>query len=190
MRKARMLPERRQRTGGSPVPRGWSRAAPGGVCLEVLLVVFISGLVTFASWRHIDTLHDNCETGAATTQPVTMPATAPAAKPAKTELDYWLEALDYVWLRETRCGQDPFPAVGPLGEEGEYQIRPIFIEDVERFYGYTIDPHNNASCRWGVYLWFKHYAPRVGIGYRQKFELYRLYNMGATGYREWKGNKP
>ena len=164
-------------------PWGRSRAAPGGVSIEGVTAVTFVAAILFAGvllWEEISLPWRSQRLPAATSQP----ATAPAPQPVKAEIEYWMEALDYAWLRETRCGRDPFPAVGEFGEEGEYQIRPIFIEDVERLYGYTIDPHNNASCRWGVYLWWKYYAPRVGVGYRQKLELYRLYNLGPTGYME------
>lgn len=95
--------------------------------------------------------------------------------------------LDYVHYRESRCGKDPKcrrGIIGPAGEEGEYQITPIFVKDVKRISGLTIDPYCNDSCRGGITVWLSHYAPVVGaVSIEERYELYR---RGPGGYRRWK----
>jgi len=93
--------------------------------------------------------------------------------------------LYIIWDKESNCGMselyDP-DTVGPAGERGEYQITPIFIREVERLCGRTIDPMNNASCRAGIYVWMEYWAKRVGA--KTEEEMYELYRYGPTGYRE------
>ena len=114
------------------------------------------------------------------------PPTRPAPAPAATD---YAAILDYIWLRESSRGQDRRCwQVGPAGEYGEFQVTPPFLADVQRIGGYVIDRADNASCRAGIEIWLRHYAPRVGAVTTD--ELYRLYNMGPGGYRKWKGRKP
>ena len=95
------------------------------------------------------------------------------------------QLLDFIWWMESRCGTDPACAVpGDAGEIGEYQITPIFIEDVERIERYTILPWDNRSCRFGITLWLQHYSIGLGIS-DQPFELYKMYNMGPQGYKKY-----
>lgn len=94
--------------------------------------------------------------------------------------------FDYIHFRESRCGQDPRcrrGIIGDAGERGEYQVTPIFVEDVKRLSGLTIDPYDNDSCRGGITVWLGHYVPIVGATtIEQQYELYR---RGAKGYRRW-----
>ena len=94
--------------------------------------------------------------------------------------------LDYIWLRESDCGQDPrcLPGrVGRFGERGEYQVTPIFCRDYRRLTGQTLDPYNNSQCRYAIVVWMSYYAPRVGA--ESMNDLYELYRRGPTGYRRW-----
>ena len=96
------------------------------------------------------------------------------------------ELMDYIWLRESNYGLDPNCwKIGPAGEYGEFQIIPIFVADVERISGFTIDRSDNDSCRAGIEMWLNHYAPRVGAVTTD--ELYELYRRGPAGYRRTKG---
>ncbi len=96
------------------------------------------------------------------------------------------DAIDLAWWRESRNGTDPnWRGVGSAGERGEYQIRPIFIEEVKRISGFVIDPLDNDSCRYGIYVYLSYWGPRVGAG--TKDDLYELFRRGPTGYRAWKG---
>jgi len=97
---------------------------------------------------------------------------------------------DYTHLRESTRGTDPNydPAVpGPAGELGEYQITPIFTDEVFRLCGFRPDPHNNDQCVYGLYVWLGYHAPRVGAEGRD--QLYELYRRGPSGYREWRSRQ-
>jgi len=101
-------------------------------------------------------------------------------------------ATDYIWYRESRCGKDPnWKLPKPTGEEGQYQTRPIFIEDVNRIhkllYGseFILDPYDLDQCRYGIALYLDYYAPKVGA--KNIFEMYELYRYGYRGYRNLKG---
>ncbi len=97
-----------------------------------------------------------------------------------------LSAIDLAWFRESDFGQDPnCYMIGPANEQGQYRIRPIFIEEVKRISGFVIDPHDNDSCRYGIYVYLSYWGPRVGA--QTVDDLYELYRRGPTGYREWKG---
>ena len=104
-------------------------------------------------------------------------------------LSPWGAFLDYAHFRESRCGADPrcLPGrVGPAGERGEFQVTPPFVREVRRISGYTINPHDNRSCRIGASLWLDFWAPRVGLTPWHDVELvYELYNRGPRGFREW-----
>ena len=104
----------------------------------------------------------------------------------KDDYPDWDKTLDYIWLKESRRGKDPkCRKVGAAGERGEFQITPIFIDDIERLTEVRIDPHDNKQCRWAVVLWLDHYAPIVGA--QTVDELYELYRYGPFGYRKLKG---
>ncbi|RLF48909.1 MAG: hypothetical protein DRN20_03475 [Thermoplasmata archaeon] len=104
--------------------------------------------------------------------------------PHKTNIT-WGEILNYIWMRESYYGRDPkCKLIGKHGERGEYQITPIFIEDVKRISGYTINPYDNQSCRKGIKIWLKHYIPLTDA--RTKEEIYELYRRGLTGYKRWR----
>ena len=97
------------------------------------------------------------------------------------------ELLDYIWFRESSRGQNPKcrkGIVGPAGERGQYQITPIFKEDVERIGNFIIDEYNPSSCRDGIIIWMNYYAPRVGA--KTVAEKYELYRRGPSGYKKWK----
>ena len=103
--------------------------------------------------------------------------------------DDYMGTLDYFWSRESSKGTDPRCRVtGPAGEEGEYQITPIFAAEVERISGYVIDVFDNESCRYGIRIWLKYWAPRVFKGKPTIGELYGMYRLGPKGYREWRSN--
>ena len=112
-------------------------------------------------------------------------------KPPKKENkmpDIENNVLDYFWHRESRCGKDKrWKLPKATGEVGEYQIRPIFITDVERISGYTIDPMDNISCRKGIQIWLDHYVPLIDkdMGIEDQYEMY---NRGYAGYKRWKGS--
>ena len=102
------------------------------------------------------------------------------------QLDKYNATLDYIWLRESNCGQDPrCREIGIAGEMGEYQIRQIFIDDVKRINGYVVDPYDNESCRKGITIWLNHYAPLCEADTTK--EQYELYRRGYSGYKTWKG---
>ena len=89
--------------------------------------------------------------------------------------------LDYIWYRESRCGKDEnWKLPKPTGEVGEYQIRPIFIEDVIRISGYIINPMDNKSCRKGVRIWLDHYVSYINKNMTIN-DQYELYNRGYKG---------
>lgn len=96
-------------------------------------------------------------------------------------------AIEEIHYRESRRGADPRSGpghIGPAGEQGEFQMTPIFIADVRHICGLRIDPHDNASCRAGIARWLAHYAPRVDA--RTTDELSELYRRGPSGYRRWR----
>ena len=114
-------------------------------------------------------------------QPGSPPAPAARAPAAL------IEVMDYIWFRESRRGLDKRCwTVGPAGEYGEFQITPPFLADVVRIAGFHIDRSDNDSCRAGIELWLRHYAPRVGA--ETVDELYELYRRGAKGFAEWRKN--
>lgn len=89
----------------------------------------------------------------------------------------WAIITDYIWYRESSCGRDAKAKpgiVGAAGERGEYQITPIWIKDIRRLAGVTVDPYNNAQCRWAIGVFYDHYA-KPGMS---RDQLYRLYNHG------------
>lgn len=103
-------------------------------------------------------------------------------------LAFYLEATDYVWWRESRCGMaaNYHPhEIGPNGEEGEYQVRPIFRRDCKHLFGEDVDPYHTDKVRYLVFCWLSYYSPQVGANTID--ETYELYRRGPTGYREWKG---
>lgn len=96
--------------------------------------------------------------------------------------------LDEIHWRESRRGADPkCRQIGLAGEVGEFQIRPIFIADVERIAGYRIDPADFWSCRKGITIWLSYYAPRVGA--ETVDEMYELYRCGPSGFRRQRGER-
>jgi len=101
----------------------------------------------------------------------------------------WSAALNYAHMRESRCGRDPrcLPGrVGPAGERGAYQVTPPFVAEVRRISGFTIDPHDDASCRRGAGIWLDYWGPRVGLTPSSPAEqVYELYRRGPSGYRRW-----
>lgn len=110
----------------------------------------------------------------------------PLPSPALFFIETLLATLDEAWLRESSCGTDPaWRITGPAGEEGEYQIRPIFKKDVKRLSGYEIDVYDNDSCRYGIFIYLEEYAPRVGAVTVE--DMYQLFRRGPSGYRTWKG---
>jgi len=117
------------------------------------------------------------------------PGSPPTSAAAPIKLAWydaeWGTVLNYFHFRESRNGSDPkCREVGPRGEEGEYQITPIFIADVFRICGYRINPHDNESCREGIAIWLDYYTPLVAAGTIN--DLHELYRHGAKGYREWR----
>ena len=100
----------------------------------------------------------------------------------------WPAIMDRIWFMESRRGLDKRCwTVGPAGEYGEYQITPPFLADVVRIAGFHIDRADNDSCRAGIELWLRHYAPRVGA--ETTDELYELYRRGPAGYRRWEASR-
>lgn len=94
-------------------------------------------------------------------------------------------AIAYFWWRESRCGQDPNSKpgmVGPAGEQGEYQLTPIFIQDVWNRWQYPVNPLDNRSCIIAITLWLSHYGRLADV--KTPDEYYKLYNLGYKGYME------
>lgn len=99
------------------------------------------------------------------------------------------ELIDFIWYIESNRGEDDScKNIGPYGEEGEYQIRPIFVEDVKRITKnrFIIDVNDNESCKKGIGIWLEYYS--LKIPYWSKLELsqqYVLYNRGYAGFKKW-----
>lgn len=98
-------------------------------------------------------------------------------------LTTYFDALDYIWGMESTKGLDPmWREEGSAGELGEYRLTPIFIEDVERICGFVIDPFDIDKCRYGIFIWLKHYAPSAGA--KTVEQMCELFHLGPSGYRE------
>ncbi len=96
------------------------------------------------------------------------------------------DVLDYIWGMESTKGLDPrWRIEGPASERGEYRLTKIFIEDVKRICGFVIDPFDIDKCRYGIFMWLKHYAPRVGAVTAE--DMWQLFNLGPTGCAERTG---
>lgn len=109
--------------------------------------------------------------------------------PAPT-VDIYDHAIAMIHWQESRFGADPRckPGhVGPAGEIGEFQITPIWLDDIHRL-GVGCDPWDRDSCRRAIRVWLKHYGPRVGA--KDPDDLARLYNLGPTGFRRWQEARP
>jgi len=105
-------------------------------------------------------------------------------------VDVWDRAVKLIHWRESRYGQDPRcrrGVVGPAGERGEFQVTPIWAEDVMRLTGETVDPYDVAQCRRLVRAWLEYYAPRVGASTPE--QMAELYRRGPAGYRRWAERK-
>ncbi len=111
-------------------------------------------------------------------------ATIPGAVGGKGSGDPALaDVLDYIWGMESTCGTDPdWRIPGDAGELGEYRLTPIFIEDIAIKFRFVIDPFDIDKCRYGIFMWLKHYAPRVGAVTAE--DMWQLFNLGPTGYAE------
>lgn len=117
----------------------------------------------------------------------------PKPRPTSTSLSggVYAEALSLIHWRESRCGEDPAcrpGIVGPAGEQGEYQVTPIWCADVERLTGQTVDPYNTDRLRPQIRAWLAYYGPRVGA--RSPDQLAALYRYGPGGYRRAHGIGP
>lgn len=95
------------------------------------------------------------------------------------------ELLNYVWERESSCGTDPKRLLqGPAGELGDYQITPIFVEDVKRL-GYEVDRLDPESSRFAAMLWIDHYSKKIPDWESLPIETqYELYRRGYKGFKE------
>lgn len=144
--------------------------------IMILIIVVGLALVLYANWRS-----DSQQANGSEIQRTTIRV----PRIQHTSMD---SVLDYFWQRESSCGRNPRAGrgyIGNAGEEGEYQVTPIFVRDVQRISGHRIDPYDNDSCRKGIVSWLNHYAPIVNANTTN--ELYNLYRRGPTGYRRWKG---
>ena len=104
--------------------------------------------------------------------------------------DIYVQGTEYIHERESDYGRSPECKrgwVGPHGERGEYQITPIFEEDIWRLFKERIDPYDNAQCKRLIPRWLKHYRPGAKDLYDVMIavqELWACYNRGPTGSLE------
>jgi len=107
-------------------------------------------------------------------------------------------AVALAWERESSNGADrrSWPIhlggrVGPAGERGAYQLTPVFVADVRRISrsaggpARTVDPYDDAACRWAIRVYLSHYAPRPATRAETAEELYQLFHLGPGAYRRW-----
>jgi len=118
-----------------------------------------------------------------------MPA-PPLIAPSVGPPDAIERAIAILHFRESRQGSDPRCRrghVGPAGEQGEFQVTPIWCEDVRAISGQIVDPFDRNSCRRAIRTWLEYYGPRVGAVTPD--DLAELYRRGPGGYRGWKRSR-
>ena len=104
----------------------------------------------------------------------------------KPKQDIHQQAVDVILWAESRNGTAPnLDVPGPDGELGPWQVTPIWIADIKRLTGETVDPMDTDATRKQVLYWLKHYGPKVGA--ETVGDFWQLYRRGPTGYRRWKG---
>ena len=109
--------------------------------------------------------------------------------PRKNE-ELYAKAVVEIYLRESKCGTDPKArrgVIGLKGEQGDFQVTPIWCEDIKRLFGEEVHPYNNVKL-WGqIIRWLEYYGPRVGAVTVD--DLAEMYRRGPSGFREWKKEK-
>ncbi len=102
------------------------------------------------------------------------------------KMDIYEQALHVILWAESRNGLMPnLDVPGPNGELGSWQVTPVWIADIKRLTGETVNPMDKDNMRRQAKVWLKHYGPRVGAETVE--DLRQLYRRGPTGYRRWKG---
>ena len=94
--------------------------------------------------------------------------------------------IDYFHFKESNRGRMDIPEVGAAGERGEFQIRPIFVRDVERISGYRIRTGSNTSCIIGINFWLNHYLPLATDFLGRRLTVKEQWSMYNRGYSGWK----
>lgn len=95
-----------------------------------------------------------------------------------------LQTVDLCHLRESDRGRDVKSrpgVIGPKGERGQFQLRPIFIEDCRRLYGWSPDPDNVEDSQKATFLVLLHYArySERTLGREISAEdVYKIFNQG------------
>ena len=101
--------------------------------------------------------------------------------------DVYAKAVQLIHWRESRNGRDPRckrGMVGAAGEQGEYQITPIWVADIHRLFSIRIDPFDTAGCRMAINRWLRYWEPKTNA--RSVGDMAELYRRGPTGFRRWK----
>ena len=123
-----------------------------------------------------------------TSQPASVPDVMGLPMPTGDKL-YTAAAIE-IYRRESSLGLDPKArpgVIGPDGERGPFQVRPIWYRDIKQLFGEEVDPDDTNRTWWQVWRWLEYYGPRVGA--TTVDDLYEMYRRGPTGYEEWKNER-
>jgi len=99
-----------------------------------------------------------------------------------------LQCVDLCHLRESHRGQDVKSrpgVIGPKGERGQYQLRPIFIDEIQRLHGWRPDPDNVQESQTAAFLWILHYSKQAERQLGRKISIHEMRSIYRYGYEGW-----